>query len=503
MRLLLLFLTAALTAQAGVVQGVVIENLSGRPLARTRIRLQAVPKPGGVPRPFNTRVDRSGRFVFLDIPDGLYLLIAEREGYFPCAFGTRRPGGQGKPIEVVRDSSFFTDLRMLRKAAITGRVLDENGVGISGVQVWAYRARVPVRPAGNGISDDRGVYRVHGLDPGKYWVRTAPNTLDDGTGLLPTFGPESREAREARVHQAPLDTDTPDADVRPEPGALFQLGGVLDCAPEGAPVMLTLSSETIRRNTQGACARGYAFPGLSPAVYQVFAEKPGGTDAGFLELFADRDITSANVMLRPLPEVYFEVRRGATSSDAKAPVTITGRRVDLSGAGDEREIKFPRDKLAPGHWELNGTAGSGLYIESIASPYQQRRRSVKQEQSPDAFEIFIEYTGYTQVRITVSDQVGQIAGNVTSLGNSAPGAPVFLWPVSEANRRSLRGWLQVLSDTEGHYHFDNLPKGDYRVLATFDLSEVDEQAMDEALAVTVPVNAAQTATVDLKVWIAP
>ena len=28
------------------------------------------------------------------------------------------------------------------------------------------------------MSDDRGVFRIHGLDPGKYWVRSAGHTLD-------------------------------------------------------------------------------------------------------------------------------------------------------------------------------------------------------------------------------------------------------------------------------------------------------------------------------------
>jgi len=129
------------------------------------------------------------------------------------------------------------------------------------------------------------VYRIHGLEPGKYWVRSAEYTLDDGTGLLPTFGPESRASREARVQDARLDTDTLDADVRPEMGVLFHLGGVLDCSPTGAPVNVSLSSETGKRTTQAGCGSSYAFQGLAPALYEVLAEKIGGTDAGYIELF--------------------------------------------------------------------------------------------------------------------------------------------------------------------------------------------------------------------------
>jgi len=508
MRVLVLGLTVLFTVKAGVVQGVTIENLSGRALARSRIRLQPVPKPGTEQRPMQaplqTKVERSGRFVFNRVPEGLYLLIAEREGYFPCAYGTRRPEGQGKPIQVTQDSSFFTELRMFRRAAITGRVLDENGIGISGVQVFAYRSRAPLRPASSGISDDRGVYRVHGLDPGKYWIRSAPSTLDDGTGLLPTFGPESREAREARIHEARLDSDTPDADVRPEIGRLFRLGGLLDCQPLGMPVNVTLSSEVGRRSTQAGCGFGYSFTGLAPSRFEVLAEQIGGTQAGYLELFADHDTTSASVSLRDLPEVYFEVRRAGSDSRANVPLTLTGHRRDLSEVGIDREIKLPRDHLAPGHWELSASTGPGQYVESITSPFSRRsRQSPDQFQSQNAFEIFVEYSGYMRVQIIVSDKVGQIAGKVTSDGGNAPGVPVFLWPVAEAARRSLKGYVQVLSDTDGEYRFDSLPPGDYLLLATSDVSEVDDQILDEARALSVHVEAAQTANLSLPVWVAP
>jgi hypothetical protein len=508
MRVLLLGLTVLFAVKAGVVQGVTIENLSGRALARSRVRLQPVPQPAseqrGEQRPMQIRVERSGRFVFNRVPDGLYLLIAEREGYFPCAYGTRRPEGQGKPIQVTQDSSFFTELRMFHRAAITGRVLDENGVGISGVQVFAYRSRAPLRPASSGISDDRGVYRVHGLDPGKYWIRSASSTLDDGTGLLPTFGPESRDAREARVHEARLDSDASDADVRPEIGNLFRLGGLLDCQPLGAPVNVILSSETGRRTTQARCGEGYMFSSLAPSRYEVLAEQIGGPQAGYIELFADHDTTSASVSLRELPEVYFEVRRSGSDGRANIPLTLTGHRRDLSEVGSDREIKLPRDHLSPGHWELSASVAPGQYVESITSPFGRRsRQSADQFQSQNAFDIFVEYSGYMRVQIIVSDKVGQIAGKVTSDGGNAAGIPVFLWPVAEAARRSLKGYVQVLCDTDGGYRFDSLPPGDYLLLATSDVSEVDEQILDEARALSVHVEASQTASADLPVWIAP
>jgi hypothetical protein len=84
-----------------------------------------------------------------------------------------------------------------------------------------------------------------------------------------------------------------------------------------------------------------------------------------------------------------------------------------------------------------------------------------------------------------------------------PGAPVFLWPVADSTRRSLSGPLQALSDTEGRFRFDSLPPGDYRLLASFDVNEIDEELIEMSRAAIVHADASQTANIELPVWIAP
>jgi len=159
-------IAAAFAARAGVIRGVVLEHASGRPLARSIVRLQPVPRPGNTANPMQTRASPSGAFEFSAVPDGLYLVIATRDYYFPTGYGQRRPNGQGMPVAVDKDSSLFAELRMRRMGVVTGRVLDENDIGMTNVGVVAYRARFPLHAVGRGVSDDRGVYRIFGLDPG-------------------------------------------------------------------------------------------------------------------------------------------------------------------------------------------------------------------------------------------------------------------------------------------------------------------------------------------------
>src|SRR5262249_38867972 len=162
MRRVLISLAAALCVRAGTIQGVVLEQASGRPLARTVVRLDPLAAPGvSKAQALTTRAGRSGQFVFPAIAPGFYLLGAGRDGYFPAAYGQRIPIGRGTPIQVTAESDLFTELRLRRKGALTGRVLDENGVGRPGVSVLAYRARLPLRSAAGALSDDRGVSRIH------------------------------------------------------------------------------------------------------------------------------------------------------------------------------------------------------------------------------------------------------------------------------------------------------------------------------------------------------
>lgn len=500
MKLLLALVTAA-AANGGVVQGTVQEFATGYSLSRTVVRLVPVPRSDNVElKQLQLRTGSAGQFVFFNVPDGYYFLISTRSGYFPGAHGQRRPNGQGTPILVSKDSDLFSQLRMHRKGAITGRVLDENGVGIEGVPVVAYRARLPLRVLGEGVSDDRGVYRIHGLDAGKYWVRSTTHTLDDGSGVIPTFGPQSREVREARAYDVRLDDDTPDADVHPEFGHLFKVGGLLDCIEGG--VKVTLTSETMRRTTQSSCGQMYTFEGLSPAVYEIVAESLNGKESGFIELFFDKGTSAATIKLTPPPVITFDIRRAGSGSRINTPVTVTGRRADLYESGTEQTLDTPQTAMLAGHWELSAQAGPNQYIESIAGG-SQVRRDQSQEKSVEWFDVFVEMRYSPQIRVTVADKAAQIEGTVMRDANGVPGAPVFLWPTSEAGRRSLKGYRMTIADNQGKYHFDGLPPGDYRMLSTYDFTEIDEGSLEEGLAISVRAAESQKTTADLVLWQAP
>jgi hypothetical protein len=496
---------AAEASSAGVIEGVVLEDVSGRQLASATVRLEPVPGSPGL-RPIIARTNRTGGFVFTALP-GLYTLAAQREGFLPAAWGQRRTSGQGIPFAITENSKLFAELRMHRTGGIAGRVLDENGVGMGSVTVLAYAARLPLRSVASATSDDRGVYRIGSLEPGKYWVRTAGQRFDDGWEVVPTFGPRAGDLQGARAYEVRPDADTSGTDIEPLPGRLFRFSGRIQCdRTEVVPVIVTLSSETGRRSVQSTCGgnAGYAFANLAPGFYHVFASYLDGSGSAFSELQIERDIQGWALDLSLAPAVEFQIISAETGSQLQAAsVEVIGLRDDLSGADPAKQISFPRASLHTGTWHMNVTPGRSRYVETItgATPSVRRPRSV--ERSADWFDVFIPQRITSRVQIVVSDKGARISGTVSASRTVSPGAPVFLFPVTQAARRSLGGSRKAIADIQGRFVFEGLPPGDYRVLASFDYTEPKIEDYEEAHAPSVSVAASQIAAVDLTLWVAP
>ena len=106
-------------------------------------------------------------------------------------------------------------MRARRLGVISGRVLDENQIGLSNVTVYAYRTGSKLRLAQSAVTDDRGAYRVVGLEPGRYLIRTGAMELEDRRSLLPTYFGQSPKAQGATPVESQLDREVGRIDLEP------------------------------------------------------------------------------------------------------------------------------------------------------------------------------------------------------------------------------------------------------------------------------------------------
>lgn len=158
---------------AGVPNAVV--TLNGG-LHQVALTIQVGDIPGG---PRRTLTNAEGRFVFFEVPAGAYSIDVTKPGFLPGAFGRRRAGGPAQSLRL-EDGERKLQLRIpiWEYAAISGRLLDEAGEAMVGVQVRAlgrtiYRGRARWMLGPTAVTDDRGVYRFDALEPGEYIVTVA------------------------------------------------------------------------------------------------------------------------------------------------------------------------------------------------------------------------------------------------------------------------------------------------------------------------------------------
>ena len=159
-------------AASGRIAGRVLGADNGRPIARALVGLVAPELPGGR----SALTDNSGAFEFIELPSGRYTLTASKAGYVGLSFGQRRPLQAGTPLQLADGQELkAVDFRLPRGSAITGHVYDENGDPLPGAAVRAGRYQYgqgmrQLVPAGTAQTDDRGEYRLWGLNPGEYYV---------------------------------------------------------------------------------------------------------------------------------------------------------------------------------------------------------------------------------------------------------------------------------------------------------------------------------------------
>ena len=147
--LLLALATTALSA--AVIRGTIVENRTGKPLSRAVVVLQPIAGTPGSPA--TMRTNNFGGFEFQSLAGGSYVLKATRRGFLPLEYGQKLWNSAGQPIVLTADGSAFLNLRLMRYGGITGTILDENDIGVTGRDVVAYRNTQ--QPQAGGAREER------------------------------------------------------------------------------------------------------------------------------------------------------------------------------------------------------------------------------------------------------------------------------------------------------------------------------------------------------------
>jgi len=480
--------------QAASIHGVVIENQTGRPLARARVELE--PLPGVSAEPVSVRTDRYGAFDFASLPAGSYVITASRSGFARVEYGQKRWKAAGLPLSVDRSGMANLTIRLPRLGSISGAVLDENEVGLPGHDVVAYRAARPLQLAARARTDDRGRYRLSGLEPGKYFVRTVARQFEDAA-YLPTFHGDTARPDQAVAVDVELDRETESIDIHPEQGRLLTLSGKV--VPP-MPINVTLVSDTGAENILSDNDGNFQFPPNAPGQYELYAQAPPdprlGIQAAYQPITAYADRNDLRIMLRALPQLQFVFQDSQGQTLDYRSLRIMARRKDLAGTGKPQTLELSGNQLAflPGRWELALAPVPGFYVSRVSGP-----RSAESPR-PDGWNELLLTGSVDQVQFVLAPTAATLQGRVIPAGRDpAAGAPVYLESLDSAARRRLKDVQMIHADPQGRYRFADLAPGNYRVFSSFDF-EAPDGSVDSRAARTVRVDESRDLLQDLDLF---
>ena len=503
---LVLFLLLRL-AGAATIRGAVVEQATGRPLAHSLVTVSAVGPERSTGGSISTRANSSGLFFFSGLHPGGYVLTGSRKGFATRRYGQKNWKAAGTPILLPdEDSTFIVELRLQRLGAITGAVWDENQVGLPDQDVAVYDTTRPPKFLTKVRTDDRGIYRIGELEPGRYYVRTRGSQLEEGSGPLPTFFKDSPGVEQAKMVDVDLDQQAIDVNMQPPVGKLFHITGSAPVPRQVMQVTIDLVSDMGTVSGSVDASGHFTFDQLSPGTYELSATaivpQARLMLAGYLKLVVDHDLEGVSLPLGPLPELELVFENSRGQYVPARSMEVWARRKELAGEGPAKRLRPDNNEsLAPGPWEISVVPPRDSYVTSISA----RGRS---DTSPAAVNGWKEFSlapgDRLLLKAVLSSSLAALSGTVTlSRDQPAAGAPVFLHPLDLEAGAGFTTLKTTRTDLAGHYRFTALPPGRYLLLSSFDFERPSQVELQAARAATASVKEGSETNQDLELFVSP
>lgn len=283
---------------------------------RVTVSGKAIANVGVVVLPEERRMDRStiarsttdyeGRYRLTNVPAGRYNVMA----IAPAMVGSSEDayGGVGKAVTISEGETVEKiDFALVKGGVITGRVTDSDGAPVIGERVNLNQSGNQESNRFRGFSnlnpymyetDDRGVYRIYGIAPGRYTVSIGEvaesGSVRFGFGgrgyYARTFHPDVTEEAKATVIEVGEGTEATNVDINVgrKSKSFTATGRVVD--ESGKPVVgVHVGNGAVMKegNRMGGfgwgsvtdAQGGFRIDGLLPGRYAAFVFNEGNTDS--------------------------------------------------------------------------------------------------------------------------------------------------------------------------------------------------------------------------------
>ena len=484
----------------GSIAGVVRSDSTGQPLRRAQVLLSPAETGGSS---LIQTTDERGKFSFPKVIPGTYSVTVERDGYLKQTAG--RIGAYKMPpiflLQPGQDVGSF-DFRLTPWGIVSGKVKFDDAEPAVGVTIQLYReyyrrGRHGWEVAASTRTNDLGEYRVHGLEPGSYYVAAlyqAPQRPANVQEQRPTDAPgKSREELSYAVTFYPEVQKLSDAvALRLSPGQelgsidifltlvhTVRLHGRVTSALSG--VVVEGPSITLRwndaENTASVSApvdvtfdkqHNFEIKGVTPGPYLILT---GGTDEGkplsarTAISVGDADVEALSIVIGPQQNW-----KGKIVVDGDQSITLPGLGVELLPrrataspvrAYVDKNLEFAVPFLPQETYDLTVlNLPEDVYLVAVRVGKSDRLSSgLAAEPGGDPQEM----------EVVLSTRGGKVLGRAVTAADSsvvATGASVLLIPDPPLGRSSA--YKLAYADRYGNFLMHGVAPGNYIALAWFD-----------------------------------
>jgi hypothetical protein len=425
------------------------------------------------------KADPDGRFQIVVREPSRYRVSASAPGYLTQTYGDEAELGW-TPVNIQLDKSVGDiDFSLHRGSTIAGVVTDEFKEPAIGATVTAL-ARQYVdgesRLVGRATArtDDRGQYRVIGLDAGEYVIRVA----DGLTGLSSTFAPSATSPSAARRITIGLDAEQDNVNIQMKPTPSGAIEGLVAGPGAGSPALVVNlvpdpNPAAVRAMTIGPRATRIDVANIPAGSYLLFVRPMPTVPTARPMPAAFPSWARESVIVAPdaTTHIALILRPGSQIAGSVTTPESPRGQMQINPIGDDHPEAAP----ARGNVEVDGTfvianVAPGRY-RWVANPQLTRAGQwllsvfIKDADVTDTpLDVADDAPPLTDVRVTLTEPA-RVAGTVVdATGRPATaGAVVIAADDSRYWSATSRRIRIVRPDTEGGFEF-RLPAGRYHVI---------------------------------------
>jgi hypothetical protein len=478
--------------------GTVVNAVTGEPIARAHVTVTSAGTA------YSASTDSSGAWSLTNVGCAPAQLQVTRAGFLQ--------GGPGnfRQIQFVSGSPVH-DLKsqLTPQSVAVGKVLDDQGDPVQGVQVTAFIARVVeghahFQAGGVNLTNDLGEYRVANLQRGKYIFCThanRPAASVDRTITADSCYPGPLDGGSASAMDLPAGRETK-IDFNLNQVTPVHIRGTVTGMPEGRGIGVNLvrreANADTNTNVSGTVRDGQFDFRVTPGPYMLTADyfEAGKRLSARVPVNAGgSDIDNVVVNLEQGFTVTGVVRVISQSGASAGQFQLSLRSSEPSIAGGPAKwnadhTAFTINDMAPGVFRVQSNPPAPFYIKSATLAGQDILNNdipISQSAGP--------------IELTLRDDGGSLDADVVDAAGQPVAATVML----------LRGTTRVASfpaGSNGHFKLQNIAPGDYMIYAWDDANlvqyaEPDWMRRNAAGGVSVTIASGQNAQVKLVEQIVP